>query len=1045
MGRRLQIANALLCLLMNVASLEIDTADGGYKNLLIAIHKDVPYNESIVTNLKELLQSSSEFLHRATNGRVYFKHVTIHLPNTWPKRSSAQPLSSSSFDRSDVRVELPGSVHEDRPFTKQARPCGQPGDFIQIPPAFLAELKGSTASKYINPAYVFVHEWAHYRYGVFDEYGSQDDDTYPLTYCVDGKVRLNSCSKNIRFVAMTANGERCTHLKDNCQFVKNCTVKIFAPRRDVIESSIMFMPYQSNISQFCDSSKGNRQHNQFAPNKHNRICNGKSTWDVIIENEDFQKVPRSDMSKRIRVSFDETQQKEVLPQRVVLVLDVSSSMNDNNRLVFLKEAAERYIRDIPDGTKRLAIVSFSTTAKVEHPLMPVNVNTRQGFLKAVKDLQTIYYTCIGCGLTKALEVLTTRDETPEGGVIVLMSDGGENKSPTIYDMKPKLIASKVVVSTMALGATADNKLEELAIETKAKSFALQDLQGKTASQMESAFVEATTSQTDEASGRINQVIAAEMTFRGRLKKEFTLERSLGNNTVVIVERVGTSVGPFVVWLFDPDGNKCQAQTCRESIAGKLQTISIPSPAKAGTWVLYVEASRSDEVEVNIQVKSQAKDLNDEPIRSFCRMASLKVAKPHQAIILTDVRKGKKIVLNAEVTAEVFRPKAPHKVTVRLSDDGKDPDIVANDGTYSAYFTAFNGKGRYAVTAHVTGHNKTRLVDPKPGSGSSFTTVSAMLTSTVDPDLDDDNEYSIDDFIIVNTTSEAENATSTAGQEVDAFQRVASGGSFQVTEDIQEAQVPPGDIRDLAVSEIRPEQNNILLVKLTWTWPGAHLTSGNASSINIRASKDDAKLKTDFEKQIEITTAHVVEGNLDPLPSGATHEVTLSLPKSFAAPRADGAVNWRAFLAARVFNSDGLNSTTSNIVPVSYTPPDVTTTVATTTVATTTQATTTEATTTEATTTMATTTVVTSTVATTTQPTTTEAATTTAPSTPSGADQGRQTSGHFTKLWMWILIGGIAAVVVIAIVVGVLIKRSSRNSRIYNFLVGRSQGRAEVPA
>ncbi|KAL1420442.1 hypothetical protein MTO96_024266 [Rhipicephalus appendiculatus] len=186
MTSKLPVAAALLCLLSGVKALEIDKSDGGYKDLLISINQDVPYNETI-----SLLRSSSQFLHRATNGLVYFKHVTINFPNTWPKRSSARRLSSSSFEKSDVRVDVPGSPAKERPFTRQLRPCGKPGDYIQLSPTFLAELNGSTTNTFENPAYVFVHEWAHYRYGVFDEYGRRDDDKYPITYC-DGKNVMNT-------------------------------------------------------------------------------------------------------------------------------------------------------------------------------------------------------------------------------------------------------------------------------------------------------------------------------------------------------------------------------------------------------------------------------------------------------------------------------------------------------------------------------------------------------------------------------------------------------------------------------------------------------------------------------------------------------------------------------------------------------------------------------------------------------------------------------------------------------------------------------------
>ncbi|XP_075740355.1 calcium-activated chloride channel regulator 2-like [Rhipicephalus microplus] len=152
MASRLPAVGALLCLLSYVKSLEIDKSDGGYRDLLISINKDVPYNETIVENVKSLLRSSSHFLHRATNGLVYFKHVTINFPHTWPKRNSARHLSSSLFEKSDVRIDLPAeSQEQERPFTKQWKLCGKPGEYIKVTPTLLAELNDSRTKTFGNP------------------------------------------------------------------------------------------------------------------------------------------------------------------------------------------------------------------------------------------------------------------------------------------------------------------------------------------------------------------------------------------------------------------------------------------------------------------------------------------------------------------------------------------------------------------------------------------------------------------------------------------------------------------------------------------------------------------------------------------------------------------------------------------------------------------------------------------------------------------------------------------------------------------------------
>ncbi|XP_070397547.1 calcium-activated chloride channel regulator family member 3-like [Dermacentor albipictus] len=248
MNREQRRAAVLFWFLSSVASLEIDTSDGGYTNLLVSISKAVPYDESIVEDVKALFRSSSEFLHRATNGRVYFKQVTIEIPKEWPTRENARNVSWSSFEQSDIRIDLPSEPYGDRPFTQQLKPCGQPGDFVQLTPRFLAQLRNSTVNHSLNMAYMFVHQWAHFRYGVFDEYGCHHDNQYPLTYCHSGKVKLNACSERIAFAARTATGGQCS-ADSACRLSEDCVVSLQHPRSGhPTESSIMFMPRVGNVS-----------------------------------------------------------------------------------------------------------------------------------------------------------------------------------------------------------------------------------------------------------------------------------------------------------------------------------------------------------------------------------------------------------------------------------------------------------------------------------------------------------------------------------------------------------------------------------------------------------------------------------------------------------------------------------------------------------------------------------------------------------------------------------------------------------------------------
>ncbi|XP_029826354.3 calcium-activated chloride channel regulator family member 3 [Ixodes scapularis] len=391
---------AALCFPL-IGGVRIDTTDGGYRDVVVAIHPSVTPDENIIVNIKALFREASLFLHRATRGRVFFKDVTIAVPSTWPRREEAEATASNLFDGADLRVAEPNPEYGDTPYTLQPRGCGEVGEYIHITPAFLSGLNGTTSKTYGSPAFQLVHEWAHYRYGVFDEYGAAGDYRYPSLYCEFGMVRANACSVRMRFTASTENGEPCRVYR-GCQVSTKCNAKFYQNTRDPVESSIMFMPYIPGVSQFCDDSK--RKHNIFAPSKQNHICQRRSTWDVISNNPDFQNLGDPVAETQVQVKFQEVQQRNDSLGKVVMALDISWSMNDYNRLVRLKSAATHFVRDVLPNDFLLGIVVFSSTATVTQRLTAVNDTSRTDMAKAIDGLAADRATCIGCALKQSVQV-----------------------------------------------------------------------------------------------------------------------------------------------------------------------------------------------------------------------------------------------------------------------------------------------------------------------------------------------------------------------------------------------------------------------------------------------------------------------------------------------------------------------------------------------------------------------------------------------------------------------------------------------------------------
>ncbi|XP_070397165.1 calcium-activated chloride channel regulator 1-like isoform X1 [Dermacentor albipictus] len=944
-----------------------------------------PTNHTVLCEV--LLQSSSEFLHEATGGRVFLKQVVIEFPETWPERSTARSVPKFSFSTSDVRVEAFESVRKGHFFSTKLRGrCGKRGDFIRVSPDVLAELN-ATKEALSDATYAFVNEWARYRYGVFYEYGRLGHKTYPMSYCPccnKEVVRWNSCSDRIEHQIL--NEDMC-EFHDHCYATEDCVVVATQPEDDPVKSSIMYLPRLENIKDFCNSEDKSHRHNKFAPNMHNKICNGKSTWDVIKQNEDFMGLPPPNMSKPVLLQFDEIQQKPGTSLRAVLVLDLSKSMKEHKRLGTLKDVLDGFLPSLLDDLVQLAIVTFSTVAKVLHPMMAVNHQTVEGFRDAVKNMSSVARTCIGCGLQRALEVLNTSSESPECAIIVLFTDGMENEYPSMDDVWLQLLASKVQVVTMAMGDNAEHRLEKLAAETKGQSYFFPDplgnavrtdIQGANSHTHERTYhqsvpitpketakcntsksvvdcegtkapshreftpqiaavkagAEIFQSANDECyqsegynpaldlktvffdridfqtkrSHKPMVVLYETRGFTGTIQERFLLDDALGNNTIVTISRQSTGHYSLTAWLLDPTGKKCQ--NCPEVESDREKSLTIPSPAMPGTWMIQVESSSTGRVVVIMHVMSQIKDLNNRPIVALCQMSETVFSQPEDAVILVDVRKGINVVLEANVTA-VVRTARGYSCPVRLHDDGDDPDIMAQDGVYSGYFTQFTGRGRYLVHAYIYGDDKTRHAYRTPGFPPDITVWSPEDTrvrqNKTSPSV---GRRAPDNYTFVDTLLGKQEPTA-------PFQRVTVGTYFKLDRDLQQKDVPPGIIWDFRAVSGYVDFDRTPIVCITWTWPGAHMTDGKAAGVEIRGGTDEDYLRSHFDSHEVLS--NVRKGNLQALPPGSQHEVTIALPRNWAtSSQGDTDFKLEAYLAARVINAEGLKSKLSGTTTVRFT-------------------------------------------------------------------------------------------------------------------------------
>nr|XP_054924932.1 uncharacterized protein LOC129383929 [Dermacentor andersoni] len=234
-----------------------------------------------------------------------------------------------------------------------------------------------------------------------------------------------------------------------------------------------------------------------------------------------------------------------------------------------------------------------------------------------------------------------------------------------------------------------------------------------------------------------------------------------------------------------------------------------------------------------------------------------------------------------------------------------PDILANDGWYTGYFTQFTGKGRYAVKAYVYGDNKTSHAYRKPGFPPDISISKAgVALPLIGPTLHAPGNYTFVDTLLGKKTPTV------------PFERVAYCGYLNVRADMRQTDVPPGLMRDLNNFDGYVESDRTAVVILTWTWPGAHMTHGKAAKVEIRGSNNKTNLEKDFDSQQLMS--NVVKGNLDPLPAGSKHNVSIALPREWETTTPGNRdFTLHGYVAARVINADGLKGKLSRSLELSF--------------------------------------------------------------------------------------------------------------------------------
>uniref|UniRef100_A0A8D0DVM1 Chloride channel accessory 2 n=1 Tax=Salvator merianae TaxID=96440 RepID=A0A8D0DVM1_SALMN len=840
-----------------------------YQGLLVAINPSVPEDAKIVSSIKEMITEASFYLFNATQGRVCFGSVKILIPATWKTNGYEKP-EQELYIKADVIVAPPYWKHGHDPYTLQYRGCGEKGKYIHFTPDFL--ISNGSFEIYGSHGRLFVHEWAHLQWGVYDEY----DTEKPFYITGQNQVKASRCSSELAGIYVCEK-QSCTEgncvidqrtglFKEGCAFILN--------KDQNASSSIMYMQSVSSVLHFCDTSS----HNTEAPNAQNRMCSYKSTWDVIMSSDDFKfGAPPTFNSTPLPPNFSLLQANS---DRVIcLVLDFSSRMNENNRLNRMCQAIEIYLLQIVEDNSYVGIVGFSKTGKVKSQIRQiVSPEVRKQLASDLPVASMGKEANVCAGLQLALEVIKNHDGRTSGSEIILLSSGDDNTLSTCFS---DVANAGIIIHTIAVGQSTSEKLEQLGRVTGGLRFFASDRPDSNSLTDILITIVGGHGDTSRQSVQIESVVER-MKSNGRLNGTTTLDHTVGRDTFFVVTWQREEP---VITLQDPRGKIYTTTEFKINSILHLARLQIPETAEVGDWTYTLANTHMIPDVFTMTVTSRE-------IRANASMISVRVhankdvnVYPNPVIVYAEVSQGFSPILAANVTA-VIEPENGDPIFMDLFDNGAGADSIKNDGVYSRYLFAFMQNGRYSLKVHVKSSNKT--VDPSPR----ILWSRAMYIPG----------YVTNGTIQMNPPRPLMNSEETQIRQ-GGFSRIASGNSFTVSGvpvgpyfDV----FPPCKIIDL---DARSEDNEIVL---SWTAPGDDFDQGQAAAYEVRIGKSPLELREKFGNAASVNTS-----DLTPQQTGS-REVFVFKPEVLA--------NVTLFyVAVRTADKSFLYSDISNIALVAINP------------------------------------------------------------------------------------------------------------------------------
>ncbi|KAK3586511.1 hypothetical protein CHS0354_033531 [Potamilus streckersoni] len=823
---------------------KLELINNGYEGLYVVIGPEVKENYSLVSKIQAIITNSSRLLFKATKRRAYIRNVTIIIPEKWSRRLPGSLISKpSSLNSEYILIDIPSGQYGRDPYVEGVVECGKPGKFMHLTPELLLM---EDAEKTYGPwAHMFVHEWGHLRWGLFDEYKvslrKANSNLNPYFYLDMDTTQYEPvvCTKNIKGKALM-----------NCDATKPCDLTNFGyalppecrycPVGDqTTPVSLMGHSYITSVENFCENDNDTTmdyRHIITIPSAQNTNCGQKSTWEVIREHNDFQgrnyaASESTDTTPIFNIAYSGAKVR-------AFVLDVSGSMDilisssGVSRIAEMKKAAQYIIDVLLQASSYLGIVSFSSSATTLANLAEIrNDADRQNLKNIVLSLTADGGTGIGKGLLQAKELLEASAMGTHESEIILITDGEENIPPFIANVTDVLIKAGIVVHTISVTQSAQHNLKDLAQATGGTYMAFLEKQSVTFIDVFSQVIISGDAIPDTNTPETIISYSKSAAANENYTEAFVIDYGLGKDTMLTVTSTSSS-SPVLVTVVCPDGNKTQSII---TSTGTLNIACGDNGTSTMPGVYSYSLSSSGTTNYNVYVTSSPRGSNADVVRVRCWLSDTEVDFTSSSTIrlYVDLKKGRSPVLNAIVTGMLIRGDGS-SVNLTLPDTGKGADLSENDGLYTIYLykNYFTGNGRYNMKIMVSSAEGTVTYSSASGQRAPIVPGAEEQKSSMEFTEAFMRSIIPNEFTVKNYSSSAPDTS------------------------------PPDAITDLRI--VNATTNAVLL---EFTAPGEDFDMGQAQYYEVRTSNSSNTLYNDFDSGTLLNTSTIV-----PKASGETEQL-----------------------------------------------------------------------------------------------------------------------------------------------------------------------------